>query len=81
MFDDRYYSWTIWNYKTTVTGWWTSSWGVYTCQLNLNRDAEELKCNISTCTYDEFVATCEKMRTEHCKTGTLYEVLNTYNGK
>lgn len=81
MFDERYYSWTIWNYKTTVTGWWTSSWGVYTCQLNLNRDTEELKCNISTCTYDEFVATCEKMRTENCKTGTLYEVLGVYNGK
>ena len=81
LFDRRGYSWTIWSYKTTVTGWWTSSWGVYTCQLNLNRDTEELKCNISTCTYDEFVATCEKMRTENCKTGTLYEVLGVYNGK
>ena len=81
LFDRRGYSWTIWSYKTTVTGWWTSSWGVYTCQLNLNRDTEELKCNISTCTYEEFVETCEKLRTGNCKTGTLYEVLGVYNGK
>jgi hypothetical protein len=28
LYDERLYSWTIWNYKTTVTGWWPSSWGV-----------------------------------------------------
>lgn len=78
MFDERNYSWTIWNYKTAVTGWWTSSWGVYTCQLKFITENEELKCNISTCTYDEYIATCEKMRTENCATGTLYEVLQVY---
>lgn len=79
LFDKRNYSWTIWNYKTTVTGWWTSSWGVYTCQLNHNTENEKMKCNVAACTYDEYIETCEKMRTENCVTATLYEVLSEYN--
>ena len=78
LFDQRGYSWTIWNYKTTVTGWWTSSWGVYTCQLKFITENNEVKCNVATCTYDEFVTACEKTRTENCVTGTLYEVLKAY---
>lgn len=80
-FDSRYYSWTVWNYKTAVTGWWTSSWGVYTCQLKAITENEDTKCNVSNCTYEEFIATCEKTRTENCATGTLYEVLKTHMGK
>ena len=79
LFDDRNYSWTIWNYKSTVTGWWTTSWGVYTVQLKAITENEDLKCNISTCTYEEYVATCEKTKTENCATGTLYEVIQAYN--
>ena len=75
MFDQRGYNWTIWNYKTTVTGWWTSSWGVYTCQLHLK---ETPKCNVSTCTYEEFIAACEATRTENCVKATLYEVITDY---
>ena len=78
MFDHRNYSWTIWNYKTTVTGWWTSSWGVYTCQLKAITENEDTKCNVATCTYEEFIAACEKTRTENCALGTLYEVLQAY---
>ena len=78
MFKERNYSWTVWNYKTTVTGWWTSSWGAYTCQLKFITENDELKCNVSTCTYEEFVAACEKTRTENCAKSTLYEVLKTY---
>ena len=78
LFDNRNYSWTIWNYKTVVTGWWTSSWGVYTCQLKFITENEDVKCNPATCTYEEYVATCEKTRTENCATGTLYEVLQEY---
>jgi hypothetical protein len=81
LYDSRGYNWTIWNYKTTVTGWWTSSWGVYTAQLKFITENEELKCNVSTCTYEEFIAACEKTRTENCATGTLYEVLKAYMGK
>ena len=75
LYDQRNYNWTVWNYKTTVTGWWTSSWGVYTCQLNLTGTP---KCNVATCTYEEFIAACEATRTEHCATGTLYEVLREH---
>ena len=78
-FDNRYYSWTVWNYKTVVTGWWTSSWGVYTCQLKFITENEDIKCNPATCTYEEYVAACEKTRTENCVTGTLYEVLQEYH--
>lgn len=81
MFDERNYSWTIWNYKAAVTGWWTTSWGVYTCQLKFITENEDLKCNVSTCTYEEFIETCNKTKTENCVTGTLYEVLNEYNEK
>ncbi len=82
LFDERLYSWTIWNYKTTVIGWWTSSWGVYTVQMNLDTATEETKCNVATCTYEEFLAACEMTRTENCATATLYEVLQAYkNGK
>ena len=77
LYDRRGYSRTIWNYKTTVTGWWTSSWGVYTCQLNLT---DTPKCNVAACTYEEFLAACEATRTQNCATGTLYEVLQSRNG-
>ena len=78
MYDDRGYNWTVWNYKTTVTGWWTSSWGVYTCQMKAVTEREDTKCNVSTCTYEEFIAACELTRTENCATSTLYEVLTAY---
>lgn len=81
LFDERNYSWTVWNYKTTVTGWWTSSWGVYTCQLKAITENEDTKCNVSTCTYEEYIATCEKTRTENCATATLHEVLTAYKNR
>ena len=81
LFDQRNYSWTIWNYKSTVTGWWTTSWGVYTCQLKAITENEDTKCNIATCTYEEYVATCEKVKTENCVTATLYDVIKEYNKK
>ena len=81
LYDERLYSWTIWSYKTTVTGWWTSSWGVYTAQLKFITENEDLKCNVATCTYEEFIAACEKTRTENCATGTLYQVLKDYQNK
>ena len=30
-------------------------------------------------TYEEYVAACEKTKTENCATGTLYEVIQAYN--
>ncbi len=81
LFDRRNYSWTIWNYKTTVTGWWTSSWGVYTAQMKAVTENEDTKCNVATCTYDEFIAACELTRTENCAKGTLYDVLMKYKNE
>ncbi|MBQ4600277.1 MAG: cellulase family glycosylhydrolase [Oscillospiraceae bacterium] len=81
LYDERGYSWTIWNYKTTVTGWWTSSWGVYTCQLKHDTAAEQAKCNVATCTYEEYAAACDAVRTENCVTATLYDVLMTYKSQ
>lgn len=78
-YDDRHYNWTIWNYKATVTGWWTTSWGVYTVQLNVDTSKEETKCNVATCTEEEFKASCEKCKTENCATGTLYDVIKEYH--
>lgn len=81
LFDQRGYNWTIWNYKTTVTGWWTSSWGVYTAQLHLEPNTDTYKCNVQNCTYEEFLAACEAVKTENCATGTLLEVIQAYNQK
>ena len=74
----RDYSWTIWSYKCTVTGYWTTSWGVYTVNLNLDTEKEEKKCNVSTCTKEEFLSAVEKTKTENCSKGTLYEVIQSY---
>jgi hypothetical protein len=83
LFDSRYYSWTIWNYKTCVTGWWTSSWGVYTIQMKAVTEWEQTKCNVATCTYDEYIETCNKCRTDSSNSvkATLYEVLMDYKNK
>lgn len=81
LFDARNYSWTVWNYKTTVTGWWTSSWGVYTCQMKAVTENEDTKCCVAICTYEEFIAACEKTRTENCAQSTLYQVLQDYKNK
>ena len=81
LYDERLYSWTIWSYKTTVTGWWTSSWGVYTAQLKFITENEDLKCNVATCTFDEFMDVCEKVKTSNCVPGTLYSVLIDYRMK
>lgn len=79
LYDRRGYHWTIWNYKTTVTGWWTSSWGVYTAQLHLEPNTDSCKCNVATCTYEEYSLACQAVRTENCATGTLRKVIDAYN--
>lgn len=81
LFDQRNYSWTIWNYKTCVDGWWTSSWGVYTIEQKFVTEWEQKRVNIATCSYEEFLSVCEMVKTdsEKCFTGTLYTVLKEYN--
>lgn len=85
LFDQRNYSWTIWNYKTCVAGHWQSSWGVYTISFDFkgNSNSDDRKCNITNCTYEKFLKTCKEVETDSdesfAKTGTLYEVLKEYN--
>lgn len=79
LYDRRGYHWTIWNYKTTVTGWWTSSWGVYTAQLHLEPNTQQTKCNVAACSYEEYAAACEAVKTQNCATGTLLKVIQGYN--
>ena len=81
LFEERQYSWTVWSYKAAVTGWWTTSWGVQTVQMKLDTATEETKCNVATCTYEEFIAACESTRTEHCARGTLWEVLTDWTAQ
>lgn len=77
-YDDYEYNWTIWSYKTTVTGWWTSSWGVYTNTMNLDTSKEETKVLVKTCSEEEFKKACDDCKTSNCKTGTLYNFLKEY---
>ena len=81
LFDQRNYSWTIWNYKTCVDGWWTSSWGVYTIEQKFVTEYEQKRCNIATCTYDEFLSVCEMVKSDSPKSfkKTLYDVIQEYN--
>ena len=83
LFDERNYSWTIWNYKTCVDGWWTSSWGVYTVEQKFVTEWEQKRVNIAPCTYEDFLKVCEMVKTESDKTftGTLYNVIKEYNKK
>ena len=46
--------------------------------LNLDTEKEEKKCNVSTCTKEEFLSAVEKTKTENCSKGTLYEVIQSY---
>ena len=75
IFKDRGYSWTVWNFKACTVGWWTTSWGLLTAKLNMDRDLEETKPNVSKCTFEEFKIACEKTKSEHCVTSTLYNVI------
>lgn len=75
-YDQREYSWTIWNYKTVVSGDWDSSWGVWVSKLKLK---DEPKCNVSTCTEEEFKEAADKTRTTNCKSGYLKRIIDQYN--
>lgn len=79
-FDEMSFGWTIWTYKTTVTGYWDSSWGLYTARLRLDTSKEELKCNVSKCSFDEFKSSCDKVKTENCETEFLLDTMNEYFG-
>lgn len=78
LFEKRGYSWTVWNFKACTVGWWDTSWGLLSCPLNLDTATEETKCNVSTCTFEEFQAACESVTSDKCNKKTLYNVLLDY---
>lgn len=79
LFKKRNYSWTVWNYKAVSTGWWSTSWGVLSAKLDLNRDKEERKTNVKTCTFEEFKNTCDKLVSNKCEKYTTYNVIKNRN--
>ncbi|MCI1734274.1 MAG: glycoside hydrolase family 5 protein [Bacilli bacterium] len=83
LFDNRNYSWTIWNYKAIATGDWTTSWGVYTLKLGLSdkESDHKTKVDVSSATYDELKAAIANCITANCVTGTTYEMINYENSK
>ena len=81
MFDERYYSWTIWSYKVISQGWWDNSWGIKVNKLYHDEKNGKMKTNVSTCTYEEYIETCNSMKNEHSETGVLKEVIDEYNRK
>ena len=77
-FDKNHFSWTIWTYKTTVTGSWDNSWGLYNVKLNLDVNKEETKCNVSACDFETYKKFCDKIKTSNSETGFLKETMKKY---
>lgn len=65
LYERRGYSWSFWNYKASVTGWWTTSWSVVTQKLDL-RDGKR-KVNLSSATYEELKQAFLATKTENCE--------------
>lgn len=77
-FDKNHFSWIIRTYKTTVTGSWDNSWGLYNAKLNLDVNKEETKCNVSTCDFETYKKFCDKIKTSNSETGFLKETMKKY---
>lgn len=76
-YNEREYSWTIWTYKLCVDGYWENTWAIINKKIGL--DSDQIKIDIRTCTYDEFIDTCDSIKTENCDKNSLYNFLNSYN--
>ena len=70
MFEKRGYSWSFWSYKAAVTGWWTTSWSIYTQQLDLRNG--KTKLNLKTATYDECKVAFEATNSSKCVLSRTY---------
>lgn len=78
-YDYNGWSWTFWNYKTTIIGWRGSSWGYLNCNIIKDIENEETKCNVKTCTKEEFIKNCDALKTENCTYGPLKDILDSYH--
>ncbi len=76
MYEKRVYSWTLWTYKAAVTGWWTTSWGIYTQKLDLQNGKR--KINLKTATFDEIKAAFEATNTKYCELSNTYKYVTDF---
>lgn len=79
-YDKNHFSWTIWTYKTAITGTRDNSWGLYNAKLGLDVNKEETKCDVSKCDFDTFKKFCDKINTKNCESGFLKETMKNYFG-
>ncbi len=79
MFERRGYSWTMWTYKAAVTGWWDTTWSLYTQCLDLWDN--KVKVNLSTSTFDELKTAFEETNTSNCIQSKAYEYVSNYLNK
>lgn len=76
MYERRGYSWSMWTYKSSVTGWWTSSWSIYTQKLEL-WDGKK-KVNLGTDDFDTIKAGFEATKTKNCELSNTYTYITDF---
>lgn len=76
MYEKRGYSWSMWSYKAAVTGWWTTSWSIYTQKLDLTNG--KTKINLKTATYDEIKTAFEATNTSNCELSRTHGYIKTF---
>ena len=76
LYERRGYSWSFWNYKASVTGWWTTSWSVVTQKLDLR--GGKRKANLATDTYEELRQAFLATSTEHCQKSNTYRFVSEF---
>ncbi len=72
-YDKRGYSYMMWTYKASVTGWWDTTWSLYTQRLNLWDG--KVKVNLATSTYEELKKAFEETNTANCIPSKAYGYL------
>lgn len=76
MYEKRGYSYSMWTYKASVTGWWTTSWSIYTQKLNLVDG--KTKINLKTATFDEIKTAFENTNTTNCELSNTYRYVKDF---
>lgn len=84
-FEKRGYSYTLWNYKLTVEGWWTTTWGVKTFEMHFEDDeksvtADKLKANLKTDTYEDLLLVAQAVNSDNCVDSNAVTFIRDYYG-
>lgn len=79
-FDQLGYSWTIWNYKKTVVGWWNDNWGLMNYRLYLDNNTHQQKVNLKTSSFGDLKACFECSNTTNCYLSTAAKNIIKYFG-